>query len=371
MIERESILDLTLYRDARGFEELREEWNGLLRRSNLDTIFLTWEWQATWWQHLGRTRGPLYLLAAREAEKLVGILPLYLGIEGRLKTLQVVGCIEVSDYLDLIIEAGREEAVYAAFLDWLRGPDAPDWDLLDLCNQPTGSLAYTRLPQMVEERGGVASVLDEDVCPVITLPTAASQGPDGGDENPDAGWDAYLAGIAKKQRHEIRRKMRRLAREVPDAAVRYVKGGDNLEVEIGRFIALHRLSSDDKDAFMTDQMQAFFLAIAAVLADNGWLQLSFLEMGGEPVASYFCFDYKNEILVYNSGYDPGAYRNLSPGWVLLANLIQHAIELGRDRFDFLQGDEDYKHRFGAVDEQVHRTLIWREGRDPKSAVAGE
>ncbi len=345
-------MEFTLYRNESGFAALRSEWNDLLRRSRYDTIFLTWEWQATWWRYVGQTRGPLYLLAAREDGRLIGILPLYLAQEGREQVLQVVGCIEVSDYLDLIVEAGWEETVYAAFLDWLAGPDAPAWDLLDLCNQPAPSLAHSRLPEMIRDRGWSARVLQDDVCPVIALPSNRVS-PEGAD-----GWEAYLETLDKKERHEIRRKLRRLERDAPDAQVRLVTGGD-VRSAIERFIALHRLSSREKDAFMTEEMQAFFGAIAEMMAAQGWLQLSFLEIGGAAVASYFCFDYAGDILVYNSGYDPQSSQQLSPGWVLLSRLIQHAIATGHQRFDFLQGDEDYKHRFGGVDTPVFRTLVRR------------
>ena len=345
-------MNFTLYSDETGFAALRGEWNSLLRRSRFDTIFLTWEWQTTWWRTLGATRGPLYLLAARDSERLVGILPLYLTSDAAGRTLRVVGCFEVADYLDLIIEAGQEEAVYRAFLDWLIGPEAPAWDALDLCNQPTLSLAHSRLPELVRERGWLAEVSQEDVCPVIALPRAS------GEPGFDA-WEAYLATLDKKERHEIRRKLRRVEREAPDAELRFVRGTEGLTDAVNAFIALHRLSRRDKDAFMDDQMQGFFHALAATCVEHGWLQLSFLEVGGEPIATYFCFEYKNEVLVYNSGYDPQAYSQLSPGWVLLARLIQEAIAQGCARFDFLQGNEDYKHRFGGVDEPVYRTLIRR------------
>jgi CelD/BcsL family acetyltransferase involved in cellulose biosynthesis len=341
-------VDWTLYRDESGFDELREEWNDLLARSRFNTIFLTWEWQATWWRHLGRERGPLYILAARDAGRLVAIAPLYLSDDAG-QVLQVVGCVEVSDYLDLIIEAGREEAVYVDFLGWLEGPDAPQWDVVDLCNQPDASLSHTLLPQIAEQRGYAAEVFQEDVCPVIALPQGTG---------PDA-WDAYLETLEKKERHEIRRKLRRLAREAPDAVIRFVDDGEDLPAAVDAFIALHRHSRADKHSFMTEQMQAYFRAIAEVLAAKGWLQLSFLEVDGSAVATYFCFDYEQAILVYNSGYDPAGVPQLSPGWVLLSRVIQRAIELGRGRFDFLQGDEDYKHRFGGVDEPVHRTILRR------------
>lgn len=346
-------MDLILYRDERGFDALKDEWNGLLQRSRFNTIFLTWEWQTTWWRHLGRRRGPLYLLAARQDGRLAGIIPLYGTAEGGSQVLNVVGCIEVSDYLDLIVEARQEDAVYAAFLAWLSGPDAPAWELVDLCNLPAPSLAHSRLPEMAVAAGFQVEVLQEDVAPAIALPVPEHDGEGAVEE----AWERYLVGLDKKERHEIRRKLRRIEREAPDAQVRFITGADGLEQAMDDFIVLHRFSRADKHAFMTEEMQAYFRALAAVLAAAGWLQLSFLDVGDRPVATYFCFDYNNEILVYNSGYDPAGVPQLSPGWVLLARLIQHAIGLGRSRFDFLQGNEDYKYRFGGTDMPIFRTLL--------------
>lgn len=345
-------MELIVYRDESGFELLRDAWNALLVRSRFDTIFLTWEWQSTWWRLLGAQRGPLYLLAAREAGRLVGILPLYLSQAGDIRCLTVVGCVEVSDYLDLIIEAGQEDAVYRAFLAWLLSSEAPAWDVCELCNQPAASLAHTRLTELARGQNFQVEVMQEDVCPVISLPQSGAG---------EDGWERYLAALDKKERHEIRRKLRRLEREAPEAALRTVRGGAELAEAVESFIALHRLSRPDKHAFMTEEMQAYFRTVAAVLAERGWLQLSFLDIDDRPAATYFCFDYHGEILVYNSGYDTSASPQLSPGWVLLAQLIQRAIAEGRTRFDFLQGNEDYKYRFGGVDEPIHRTVIRRAG----------
>ena len=346
-------MDLSVYCDESVFGRLRAEWNHLLARTSVDTIFLTWEWQSTWWRHLGARRGPLYILTARDEGRLVAIMPLYLSSEGSLRTLQVVGCIEVSDYLDIIVEKDREEEVYANLLDWLDGPEAPSWDLLDLCNQPAASLAHTLLPDMVRRRGWRAEVLQEDVCPVVELPAPGSEAAS------SAGWEQYLAKLDKKQRHEIRRKLRRLEREAPGSSLRLVEGGPDLPVAVDQFIGLHVMSAPEKQEFMNEEMRSFFHAIAEVASERGWLQLAFLELDGQPAASYFCFDYANEILVYNSGYDAQRSPQLSPGWVLLAKLIEHAIAQGRQRFDFLQGDEEYKYRFGGVDSPVYRTLIRR------------
>jgi len=337
-------MQLTLYRDETGFAALRQEWNALLARTRFDTLFLTWEWQSTWWTHLGS--GDLWLLAWRDdGGDLTGIAPLYLETaEGDEQRLTLVGCLEVSDYLDMIVATGREPEVYAAFLDWLSNDEAPPWDVLDLCNLPGSSQIHRLLPNLARERGYTATTLEEDICPIIDLPDS---------------WEAYLALLSKKQRHEVRRKLRR-AQEAGDVNWTIVDHTHDLAAEMDDFIELHRLSQPDKNQFMEPQMQAFFHAAARAMLDAGWLQLSFLELNGEKAATMLCFDYSDSILVYNSGYDPQRYRAISPGIVLLAYCIRYATELGRAKFDFLQGDEVYKTRFGAHETKVYRTLITRQ-----------
>lgn len=327
-----------------GFAALKPEWNKLVHRSCCDTVFLTWEWQTTWWEHLGR--GQLWLLGFRHEDdgRLVGIAPLFQSEQAGKPGLNVVGCRDVSDYLDLIIEVGQEEAVYQALLDYLER-DGPDWGCFDLCNIPQESLTHTRLREMAEARGYQALVEVEDVCPIIDLP---------------ASWDEYLATLDKKQRHEIRRKLRK-AEGGADAEFYVVGPEHDLQAEMQNFVDLHQKSAPEKDAFMDPEMQGFFYAVAQELHDQGWLQLCFVEIRGEKSASLLNFDYGNAILVYNSGYDPTRFRHLSPGIVVSARAIEMAISLGRDKFDFLRGDEVYKYRFGAQDTTVHRLLIARPG----------
>jgi CelD/BcsL family acetyltransferase involved in cellulose biosynthesis len=250
----------------------------------------------------------------------------------------------VSDYLDLIIEVGQEEIVYEALLDYLEN-ERVDWDLVDICNIPQDSLTHVRLQELAMARGYQTLVEVEDVCPIIDLP---------------ATWDEYLMTLDKKQRHEVRRKLRKADNE---ADTRFVLVGQDhdLRAEMQSFIELHQQSTPDKDQFMDPQMQEFFFDVAQVLQERGWLQLAFVEMDGNKAASLLNFDYGDDILVYNSGYDPAQYRNLSPGIVVTARSIEQAISLGRKRFDFLRGDEVYKYRFGAKDTLVRRLLIAKQG----------
>jgi CelD/BcsL family acetyltransferase involved in cellulose biosynthesis len=112
-------------------------------------------------------------------------------------------------------------------------------------------------------------------------------------------------------------------------------------------------SHSQKAIFLQDQQNvAFFKNIVTMVYQNGWLQMSFLVIDDKQVAAYLNFDYQDQILVYNSGLLPGQYDNLSPGIVLLAYNIRHAIETKHAVFDFLRGNETYKYRMGANDTAV-------------------
>lgn len=332
-----------------GFTALATEWNQVLQHSRFNSIFLTYEWQTTWWRYQGE--GDLWIVAFRRPDngELVGIVPLYRvknqdgPFAGQLK-LNLVGCIEVSDYLDAIIVRGWEEAVYQSLLSWLQSPTSPAWDVLDLCNLPEASVTYQLVPRLYQQAGLRVEVTQDDTAPQFPLPLR---------------YDEYLEKqVDKKQRHEIRRKQRRAERETTVGF--YFVGKEHcLEAELDDFIALQRASRPDKSEFMTPEMHRFFTAAARTMAQAGYLRLCFLTLNGEKAAALLAFQYDRRFWLYNSGYDPDAHAHLSPGWVILAYTIQYAIAAGCRVFDFMQGDEEYKYRFGGEDYKVMRVLVYR------------
>ncbi len=335
-----------IYTDSKGFELLAGEWDDLLERSVNAPFFMRHIYQSLWWKYLGND--DLLLIAIRsDAGRLVGLAPLYgktnsLG----LRELSFVGCVDVSDYLDLLVDRDFVAEVYEALLNALDS-EAVAWDGLYLCSLSQRSITHSRLVEAMQARGWHVESSQQDVCPVITLADS---------------WDNYLAGIDKKQRHEIRRKIRKIESE---AETRWyaIDSPAGLDEAMAKFIELHQKSTQDKEDFWSEALIDFFIELSKAMAECGWLKLYFIEVNGVKAASMLCFDYNNEFLLYNSGYDPEQFGNLSPGNVLTAYTIQHAIELGRSRYDFLRGDEVYKFRFGAEAEPVFDLRIHRPGTE--------
>ncbi len=333
----------SIFHDDTVFEAVsREEWNALLASSATDVIFLTWEWQSAWWNHMHP--GDMFSLVYRDsAGALLGIIPLFrFDDEQKGPTLSIIGCEEVSDYLDFIIAPEYEAEICADLLDYLRSAPALSWNQLQLCNVPVQSIAYRVLTDLACAKGLSVQVTVQDRCPVIALP---------------ATWDAYLDTLDKKQRHEIRRKLRRAESQADTQCYVVSDQQHDVAAQMESFIALHRSSRPEKDVFMDERMKGFFIDIAGILAQRDWLQLSFLEIDGRKAAALFSFSYNQSYQIYNSGYDPELYGQFSPGIVLIAYCIQCAIGRGYKTFDFLRGEEEYKYRMGAKPTDVHELII--------------
>jgi len=317
-----------------------------LHRSASDVPFLTLEWQSIWWQHFGGDRSLLIYAFRDEAGALCGIAPLFCSIEGGRRQLSIIGCVDVSDYLDLIVAPDYEQLVFAALLDAVDALtiDGSKWEAIDLCNIPEFSRTLETLGALAQARGWRVNKSIQEVCPLIHLP---------------ATWDDYLARLDKKERHELRRKMRRAEQSAEQVRVHIVESLETLDADLEAFIALLIKSRPDKAAFMTDTMRRFFHAIGYAAQRAGWLQLAFLEIDQARAAAYMNFDYGSRVMVYNSGLDPKNFQWLSPGIVLMGNLIRHAIESKRAVFDFLRGSEDYKYRLGGQDTFIYRLHIER------------
>lgn len=325
--------------------ELKEEWNQLLAKSVNDVPFLRFEYLLDWWQTRGGGEWPseaeLAILAAHEGTDLVGIAPFFLTEHEGAKKLMLLGCIEISDFLDLIVSASREREFVEGLLKFISDQFIPQGiRSVDLFNLLEDSPTVSHLAEGGKVAGYEVSKVVLQQAPSITLP---------GD------WDAYLESIDKKQRHEIRRKMRRAAEADAEIKVYYTTEQAKVAQDTQAFIDL-MAQDPEKAAFLSAAMREQFKISIQRAFENGWLQLAFLTVDGENAAAYLNFDYQNRIWVYNSGLDR-RFMEYSPGWVLLGHLLMWANENKRSAFDFLRGNEDYKYKFGGVDRFVCRVTL--------------
>lgn len=341
-------MKFNIINNDQDWDYLKPEWDQLLCISCSRVPFLEFDYLKAWW----KTRGGhewdpdqthLNIITAEHDGHLIGIAPFFKGINRQgFPALMFLGCVEVSDYLDFIAMPETLPHFFCGLLDFLGSINDPAYELIDLYNIPESSQSLLVMSSKAIESGWTYTAEKLQPAPYVNLPSD---------------WEAYLVELDKKQRHEIRRKLRRV-QEDTDSQWFIVSDRSEVELKTNSFIKLMALDPV-KEAFLTAPMQEHMLNTACQAMDNNWLHLSFLEINGEIAASYLCFKYDHHLWVYNSAWNT-KFAQYSPGWVLLADIIQWGIKHGFHKIDFMRGDESYKYKFGGINSFVIRALLQKK-----------
>ena len=315
-----------------SFQEIETEWQSVLQDSPADTLFLTPQWQKVWWDTFGEGQ-TMCGFSYPVDDGVVAIASL--AKSGN--TISFMGSQDTFDYNDFLIGLGYEEGFYQTLLESM---DHQDFQNLCLFSLRDTSPTLELFPDMARKMGYTVEIEEEDVTSGIALPGT---------------WDEYLALLNKKDRHELRRKLRRMDSQ-SDWKWYSLSEPTQVAERLSEFISLMRQSRADKDEFMTPERERFFSNITQRMAELGQLHLYFLDMDGSTVATSLCFDYGGSRLLYNSGYDP-EYGYFSVGLLLNAMCLKDAIEQGLDYFDFLRGPEPYKAHLGGQQRSLYQMVV--------------
>jgi CelD/BcsL family acetyltransferase involved in cellulose biosynthesis len=317
-----------------GLSRLDSGLEELLGRRQERLVFLHPAWLRTWLSEFGGAVEPIVLTCGDGS--LVGVAPLMRADD----RLTFIGDSSICDFMDVLVDPEHADSAYASLWQQLC---AEDWTELELWGLMASSETRERIKTYAAQQGYGVEEVEEAVSPRLALP---------------ASWDDYLASLDKKDRHELRRKIRRLFDSGASVDFQVLSEQADVVAAMDDFLDLHTRSRQDKTDFMTPDMAMFFRRMASALSAEGLIRLFMLRINGKPAAAVLCFDAGSYLYMYNSGYDP-EFSGLSVGLVSKALCLQWAIENGMSGIDFLRGDEPYKYDFGAQDQQIYRLRLTR------------
>lgn len=306
------------------------------------------DWTAIWWSHFGSDSEPC-VLRVQDGTADLAFVPLRRSPDDE-RVLEFIGGVDLTDYLGPVCDPVDEMDIGAAVGAWLvegaHGCAAVDFRFL-----PPGSVFAGSLERKLRANGCKVAIEADGV--VARLDLARS-------------WDEQLGLLPSKQRHEVNRKRRRYEKltGVKPSIRRTDRSSPAADVET--FIALHRQSRGRKGQFFVGAVSEFFHDVASCYGQRGELALEFLEVGDQPLAAALSFERDGQKFLYNMAYDVTASR-LSPGIVLLSELIRREIDAGSHAFDLLRGDEDYKRRLGARMQPLVRLRAELSGAQARRA----
>lgn len=307
--------------DGADLASLREEWNELLESSAADTLFLRHEWLALWWEHFGAGRRPAVLLA-RRGDRLAAALPL---MESR-ETLYGVPATVLRSMTNRhsyrfngIVRRGDEEAA-AALWDHL-ATRSRAWHALILEEVPDDVPVLAPMFARARAAGAHAGAWGGGDVPYLTV---------------TGSWDEYQATLTAKFKANLRRRRRGLSEH---GSVAYRCVAEPAGVAAALVAGLKLEGSGWKEtsgsAIASDRtLTEFYARWADIAAAQGWLRLSFLEVGERSIAFDYSAIYRGRYYNMKIGYDP-AWDRFSAGQILKEEILRRCFEDGVSEYDFL------------------------------------
>jgi CelD/BcsL family acetyltransferase involved in cellulose biosynthesis len=369
----------------------RAAWDRLLAATACATPFSRWEFHRAWWDGYGGSAHEDYLACRADPagapegvapgggldpDALVAIVPLMHRHEVEpddailrtaIRHAPSTALTPVPDRANAIFFASSYHADYATLLcdpadlpavatavadaladdpDLLHGTD--DWDVVDLrrlrADDPALPALELAFRAAAVRRGWQVSRELEEVCPVLRVETGS--------------WDAFLETLSAKNRHEIRRKLRRAEASGP---IEFDEVADPATA-VDDLIAIHQARWGDQGLFPQTEGGArsrrFIRRLAELEGPDGTLRIGRLRVGGRCIFMCVGFHERDAVYYYNAGSDPEA-RALSPGVIGVAAYLRHGLDRGYRVFDFLRGNEPYKYTWGAQDQPIYRLILTR------------
>lgn len=311
-------------------EDIEKDWKLVENKTQRCPIFSTYDWCNIWWRYFHNDYR-INIVTISSSTMHIGIAPIML----KDNTAYLIGSPDICDFLDFIVHPNYETAFFRTLLNHLYSNGIQRLDLFPLRQDST---AMTELLRLCQHSGLSLTVNEIDVSPYIDLPSS---------------WNDYLLMLDKKQKHELKRKLRRL-NEHGEVLFNVVSNAQQTELDL--FFSLFRNSRNEKAAFLTPKMELFLRDIFTSMAAKDVFRLCKLYLNQKCVAATVVFDYNNKWLLYNSGFDR-EYSWLSVGLISKALSIKEAIENKKKNFDFLKGNENYKYHLGGVDAPIYRCTI--------------
>lgn len=312
-----------------------QAWDALLRLGDTDAVYLTYDFQRTWWETLGR--GQLLLVACERDDRIVAIAPLF-SDEGM---VFFVGTGDV-DYMDFVGDVSAP-FVLDAILETAAGA-AREFSGFWLCGVPEDSgtgrhlqAAAERMRWMCYERGRWGA-------PRIDLVNGRTRATE----------TANGRRVSKRERYFSRRGCLRL---------REFDRVESITRRLDTFFDQHVerwTTAGQESPFADDDRRRFFRQMTHRTGSVGWPRLTWLEWQDRPIACEFGWVYRDAYFAVASCFDV-SLATRSPGQVLQRRIVLAAMQEGIARYEFGAGDHPYKLQYATDTTQVRGWKLFPTG----------
>lgn len=333
------------------FSQARELWNGLLAQSDADPLFMSWEWQNSWW-HLFADKlklKSLILGITDESGNLLGIAPLFTTQviqKGILKTkrIEFIGnCWRThitmrTEKIDFIFRKELHLELINTTMDWLyKNIDFDEFIISDLLkSSPT--FEYISAHDRYRATESYTSYY---------LDTSGD-------------FAEYLKDRGKNTRLQVYNRRQKLESS-HDVEIRYLNS--NIDDNFDILNKLHK-ARWGKPVFQNDRL-AFNKRVAKLLAEKQELHFILMLVDGHPESIQYNYRVRKREYNIQAGFNPAFANKIPLGYLMFGYAIENAFSSGMIEYDFLAGEgknSDYKARLTNNTQSVIELQIFRKPR---------
>jgi CelD/BcsL family acetyltransferase involved in cellulose biosynthesis len=307
-------LEYHVLRDLRQVDALASQWDWLLAQSHCNRAFSSSKWFLAWCRHHPRL-APFVLIANRGPE-LAAVLPLVLR-EGVLDFAS-----PMCDYNDMVAAVG-DSGAQCGLLEYAIAQAASYQ--MTLSNLRPDSNCVQALGRLSEVKETKANYRPDKNCFYIQLPETF------------AGYLSTRSHIFRKGLGRVQRSMQKSGLVVRQLTPEHISPPDVAEL----FLSLNLSRFGSKSGFASQSVQEFARELLPSLFIEGTMAAFVLADGSKILAIDLCMRGWNSLCSWNGGFLPEAAQ-WSPGRLLFAAGIEHAVASGLQEYDLLRGSHAYK-----------------------------
>jgi CelD/BcsL family acetyltransferase involved in cellulose biosynthesis len=246
-----------------------------------------------------------------------------------------------SDYLDAIVQRGREDDVMRAIGAELRQSGM----ILQLSQLRRNACMVNALPELLGRDRWAVMENKINICPYVDLKNHT--------------WETYLATLGSSHRYNFNRRLRTLQKNF-NVRFESIESAADASRALDALMELHRKRWDSRgnsEAFPNSATVHFHREFVSLAAQRGWLRMRILSVDDQAVAAIYGMRYGSTFYFYQSGFDP-AWAKHSVGLVMMGLSIKAALEEGASEYDLLHGDEEYKFHWARSQYELGRLELY-------------
>jgi hypothetical protein len=351
-------LTVRLETDFCALEPLRQSWDNAVAELG-GTVYMTYDWCRTWWEFYG-TGKQLRLFLFQSAEKIVGVLPLYIDRIGiwpaRLAVARLVGYNIPPKTFNPPIHPAWAEKIFRSVL--LRLFEEDRCDMLSFGPVSEEHVPTRTLEDVARKETGLVSGVTAEaggVCSVFALPKTLDQ---------------YFESLDKDERKKRKYELRLLRREHP-ITEDVLSDPARIETEFDEFARLHALQWKDKGKLghfgSWPKALEFNRALVQSQGRLGRVRFVRILADGQVISSQFAFAFGNSVFWELPARVTGPkWQRFSLGPAGFFSLVDHAIKEGKTRVEAGLAHYDYKQKLNAREFPVRTVRL--NGRGTGSRI---